>query len=168
MNRSFLMLVGWIQGDSWKICKVTWSVNVHGSQFSKSKVIIPDYDCSQSQLTSVTFWTTKKLQCVTQYSPDWGLHYIRKKEWYHLIVISMLLQNLSIWSASGLFQHPTTKVRATVPLMHHTLVPKGLHCRVGRANSFTNFCNHARSNDSATALVANVQLWPITQQCMRH
>ena len=49
-----------------------------------------------------------------------------------------------------------TKVKATIPLMHRTLVPRV--CRVGGVNSFTNFCSHAQSNLSATALVARVQL----------
>ena len=46
------------------------------------------------------------------------------------------------------------KVKATIPLTRRTLVPKGLQSRRGQ---FTNFCNHARSNHSATALVARVQ-----------
>ena len=59
-----------------------------------------------------------------------------------------------------------TKVKATFPLTRHTLMPKGLQSR--RANSFTNFCNHAQSNHLATVLVARVQLWPITRQWVRH
>ena len=58
------------------------------------------------------------------------------------------------------------KVRASVPLMHCMLVLKGLQSR--GAKSFTNFCNHARLNHLATALVARVQLWPTTRQYMRH
>ena len=45
--------------------------------------------------------------------------------------------------------------------MHCMLVSRV--CRVDRANSFTNFCNHALLNHSAIVLVARVQLWPITR-----
>ena len=41
-------------------------------------------------------------------------------------------------------------------------------CRVGKANSFTKFCNHTRSKHSSIALVARVQLWPIKRQYVRH
>ena len=47
-----------------------------------------------------------------------------------------------------------TKVEATFPLTRRTLVQKV--CRVGGANSFTNFGKHSRWNHSATVLVARV------------
>ena len=46
------------------------------------------------------------------------------------------------------------KVKATIPLMRPTLVPKV--CRVGGANLFTNLGKHSRLNHSATVLVARV------------
>ena len=48
------------------------------------------------------------------------------------------------------------KVKAAIPLTCRTLVPKV--CRLGGANSFTNFGKHSRLNHSAIALVARVHL----------
>ena len=53
------------------------------------------------------------------------------------------------------------KVKATFRVVRSCQKDLG----VGGTNSLTNFCNHTRSNHSATALVARVQLWPITWQC---
>ena len=45
---------------------------------------------------------------------------------------------------------------ATIPLTRRMLVPRARVCRVGGANSFSNFCSHAQLNHSSTALVAKV------------